>query len=224
MSSKDELYQAPLEQFVAERKRLAKDDKGLVKLKRPTVSAWAVNQLWWHARDAFDALLAAAEKLRKGDLKATPAHRDAMAKLRARAKWMIEDAGHNANEATLRKVTQTLSAVAASGWGEDDPGTIAEDRDPPGFGIPGLEAGAKLEREAPAKKGDDGAAAKKKRERELSEERHRIEAALRTAKGDVHTCEREVTRLERELERARGAVEGAEEIVRDLERKLAQLR
>lgn len=222
MSSKAELYQAPLEQFIAERKRLAKDDKSLAKAKRPTISAWAVNQLWWHARDAFDDLLATAEKLRKGDLKVSAAHREALAKLRARAKWMIEDAKHNANEATLRKVTQTLSAIAATGWGDDEPGTLSEDRDPPGFGIPGLEAGEKIER-ADLPKRDESAAKKKQREKELAEERHRLQAALRTAKGDVHTREREITRLERELDHARGQLEVAEEIVRDLERKLEQL-
>ena len=41
------------------------------KLGRPTISAWAVNQLWWHARDAFDALFETAARLRKGDLHAT---------------------------------------------------------------------------------------------------------------------------------------------------------
>ena len=37
-------------------------------LPRPSVSAWVTNQLYWHARDAFDEMLAAAKTLRKGDL------------------------------------------------------------------------------------------------------------------------------------------------------------
>ena len=211
-SGKAELYQAPLAEFIAERKRLAKDDKSLAKLPRPTVSAWAVNQLWWHARDAFDAFLASAEKLRKGDLRATAAHRDALAKLRARAGAMIKDAGHATTEATLRRVTQTLSAIAAGGWEPDEPGTISADRDPPGFGVPGLEAGEKVADTEPAKK-------KKDAER-LAAERHRLEAALRTAKGDVHAREREVTHLEHELDKARRAVDKARAIVDDLEQKL----
>src|SRR5215218_7653185 len=125
-----ELYQAPHGSFVAERKRLAGSLKAggdkagaakLAKLNRPTMSAWAVNQLWWHARDAFDDLLTTAEKLRKGKLDAAGAHREAIAKLRARAARMLSDAGHAANEATLRRVTQSLSAIAVSGWDPDPP-------------------------------------------------------------------------------------------------------
>ncbi|MET0413926.1 MAG: hypothetical protein ABW217_21630, partial [Polyangiaceae bacterium] len=87
------LYRAPLEQFVAERKRLAAELKAggdkegaarFAKLARPPVSAWAVNQLWWQARDAFDDLLASAERLRLGDVAASRAHRDATVTLRAR--------------------------------------------------------------------------------------------------------------------------------------------
>jgi hypothetical protein len=143
-----ELYQAPLATFVAERKRLAgnlkaEGDKAgaakLLKLPRPTTSAWVVNQLYWHARDAFDALLATAERLRQADLAATAAHRDALATLRTRAQTFLTDAGHAPTEATLRRVTTTLAAVAATGgFTPDEPGTLAEDRDPPGFDIAGL--------------------------------------------------------------------------------------
>ena len=75
-----ELYQVPLSQFVAERKRLAGELKAqgdasgakrLLERKRPTVSAWVVNQLYWHARDAFDEMLATAEQLRRGHLAAS---------------------------------------------------------------------------------------------------------------------------------------------------------
>ena len=57
------LYQAPVSSFIAERKRLAGElrdagDKAgatkLGKLAKPTLSAWVVNQLYWHARDAYD--------------------------------------------------------------------------------------------------------------------------------------------------------------------------
>src|SRR5205085_6434228 len=61
-------------------------------------------------------------------------HRDALAKLRSRAAAMLSDAGHPATESTLRRVTQTLSAIAASAtWEPDAPGTLSADRDPPGF-------------------------------------------------------------------------------------------
>src|SRR5450432_3017527 len=94
------LYQTPHESFVAERQRLsaelkASGDKAtaarLAKLARPTISAWAVNQLWWHARSAFDELFETAGELRAGKLAASSAHRQALAKLSARARKLLTD-------------------------------------------------------------------------------------------------------------------------------------
>jgi hypothetical protein len=142
------LFQVPLEQFVGERKRLAGELKAagdkdgaakLAKLARPPISAWAVDQLWWHARAKFEALFETAQQLRDGQLDAMPAHRDAIAALRARAAKILTDAEHGATEATLRRVTQTLSALAASGgWDPDPPGALSADRDPPGFEAVGI--------------------------------------------------------------------------------------
>lgn len=143
-----ELHQAPHTAFVTERKRLAGelktagDKEGaarLAKLPRPPVSAWVVNQLWWHARDAFEAMLAGAERLRAGDLGAAAAHREAIGKLRARAAAILADAGHAGSEVVLRRVTTTLAAIAAAGGFAPEPaGALGEDRDPPGFETMGI--------------------------------------------------------------------------------------
>jgi len=147
------LYQVPLDQFVAERKRLADalkaagDKAGaaaLAKRARPPISAWVVDQLWWQARPAFEALFATAQALRDGKLDAMAPHREAIARLRSQAAKILISAAHGATEATLRKVTQTLAALAATGsWDPDPPGALSLDRDPPGFeaaGIAALEA------------------------------------------------------------------------------------
>jgi hypothetical protein len=269
-----ELYQAPLAQFVAERKRLAADlkkagdagaAKDLLARKRPTMSAWVVNQLYWHARDAFDDMLETAARLRKGNLEASGAHREAIATLRKRATAILTDAGHKPTEATLRRVTTTLAALAATGgFDPDPPGALAEDRDPPGFEAIGIPTGAiesteedddegEDEDEKPASRAhnrdgherdghgkDELAAARAKaeaqREREREEkrkaeqqrkqraaERHRLEAALRTAKGDVTVRQREVKQLEKQLEAAQARVDKAQSLVDDLESKLADL-
>jgi hypothetical protein len=137
------LYQAPLAEFVKERKRLADDlraageTKPAAKLRtlpRPSVSAWATNQVYWHARDVFDEMLAAAKKLKHNDLTATAAHRDAITKLRQRAEAMLTDAGHSATSATLHKVTTNLAAISVHGFFPDEPGELTSDRDAPGFG------------------------------------------------------------------------------------------
>ena len=138
-----QLYQASPERFVAERKRLAVELKAagdkaaaaaLTRRVRPPISAWAVNQLWWQARDAFEALFATAARQRSGDLGAASAHRSQLAQLRGRAAELLQAAGHPTTESTLRRVVTTLGALAAAGTFEPDtPGALSGDRDPPGF-------------------------------------------------------------------------------------------
>jgi len=137
------LYRAPHGAFVSERRRLAGELKAagdksgaaqLAKLQRPSISAWAVNQLWYHAREPFDELFDTAAQLRAGTLSASPAHRRAIVRLGARAQQLLSDGGHSANDATLRRVTTTESGLAAAGsFDPDPPGALSKDRDPPGF-------------------------------------------------------------------------------------------
>lgn len=138
-----QLYKAPHEAFVAERKRLSAElraagDKPaaarVAKLARPPLSAWAVNQLWWRAGGSFRRLFAAAARLRAGDQGGAAERREALAALEARAAAVLIDGGHAVSKATLRRVTTTLSALAASGSFEPDPaGALVADRAPPGF-------------------------------------------------------------------------------------------
>ena len=248
------LFQAPLEQFVAERKRLAGElktagDKAgaarLAKLARPPISAWAVDQLWWHARAGFEALFETAQRLRDGKLDATAAHRDAIAKLRARAAQILSDAEHGATEATLRRITQTLSALAASGgWAPDPPGALSADRDPPGFEAVGISlapAPAPVEpTHAPAKHEDELAAARDrrdakaaaheaaeaKRRQELEEAAERAEEAarLRRAEADRAKAAAERHRYEAALRTAKGDVAQREREVARLEKDLTAAR
>jgi hypothetical protein len=249
-----ELFQAPHAEFVVTRKRLAgvlKDagDKAgaarLGKLNRPPISAWAVNQLWWQARDAFDRLLETAARLRDGDLAGTAAHREALTALRVRAGAVLAAAGHAATEATLRRITTTLSAIAATGdFAPDAPGALTDDRDPPGFeaaGIPGLAASVApaapsaaaqpapiadhtaAEAAAAKQRAADEAAAKRRADEAAAKkaaERHRAEAALRTARGDVERRERELERLQKAVGDAEAALDKARAIVTDLEAQL----
>lgn len=258
-----ELFQAPHASFVTERKRLAADLKAagdktgaakLGKLNRPPISAWAVNQLWWQARDAFDKLLVTAERLRDGDLGGTAAHREALAALRQRASAILTEAGNAASEGTLRRITTTLSAIAATGnFDPDPPGALTDDRDPPGFeaaGIPGL--AASVSKPEPASNQDDGDSASKRQASEAQRqadaetarahaeatvarrkaeeaaarrtaERHRHEAALRTAVGEVERRERELERLGKAFTEAQAALAKSKTIAADLEAKLAEL-
>jgi len=199
------LYQAPFESFVTERKRLAGELKAegdkagatqFAKLARPSISAWAVNQLWWHARDAFDELFETAAELRKGNLGANSAHRKALAKLAARAQQLLSAASHSANDATLRRVTMTLSGLAAAGSFEPDtPGALTKDRNPPGFEAFGIASShvpstdaeepsvTELRRPAADERPHEAEAAERKRRAES-------EAAQRKRQAEAEAAER----------------------------------
>ncbi|HUS28521.1 MAG TPA: hypothetical protein VMZ53_08430 [Kofleriaceae bacterium] len=233
-----ELYQAPLEQFIAERKRLvgelkaAGDKTGARVLgtrAKPPVSAWVTNQLWWHARDAFDDLMKSADKLRKGQLAASGEHRDAIAKLRKRATAMLEQAGHGATESTLRRVATTLSAIAASGtWDPDEPGTLSTDRDPPGFEAVGIPSGPidapppkpEPKHEKPHKPAKHDKHAEKSSKDELEELRERKRAEEQAEKK---RAEDEKKRINAEKHRLESALRTAKAELHDRERDAKQL-
>jgi hypothetical protein len=237
------LHRAPHADFVAERKRLAAElaatDKAsaalLTKRTRPSISAWAVNQLYFQERDDFDALLSTAARVRRGNLDATAEHRKVTNKLVAAAGRILESAGHAASEATLRRVSATLSALAAAGGFEPDlPGTLTADRDPPGFEAVGIEslpdrpkpdgeakskASASEVREARA-----AAAVEKRRAAEAAErarvERRRLEGLLRTAKAEVEKLTRERDERKQELDAAEAKLDRATEAVKEFETRL----
>jgi len=54
----------------------------------------------------------------------------------------------------------------------------------------------------------------------LTAERHRREAALRTARGELAARERELAALDKKLDAAKQAASHAREIVNELEREL----
>jgi hypothetical protein len=241
-----QLYQSTPKDFTVERKRLATElrargdeaaAKDLAARRRPTTSAWAVNQLYWHARDAFDEMLAAAKKVRKGDLDATGDLRDANAALRKRAAELLKGAGLAVNEALIRRVSTTLSAIAASGgFDPDEPGTLVADRDPQGF--EGLTAPATVTRTVrettrPAARGGDELGAKraereqKQREQAAREARRaesrRVRTSLHDAKVEVTRRERALAALRKDVAAAERAVVEARDEVDDLERRLRDL-
>ena len=252
------LYRANFADFVAERKRLSAELKAagdkdgaarLGKLARPPVSAWAVNQLWWAERDAFEALIRAAAQVKVGDREASKLHRDALSKLREHAARLLQEAGNAATESTLRRVTTTLSAIAAIGGFAPDPaGALSSDRDPPGFEALGFgdetsASAATSTTEAPQTKAaapDDAAA---RREREAAEraaevekrriegearaarlaERERLSASLREARQLQTTQQSELSRMRSELDAAEQRLKQTQALLAELEQKLASL-
>ena len=148
----DELFKLPLAEFTDARNTLAKqlklngraNDANLVKsLTKPSVSAWTVNQLYWHHREEFDILLAAGQRFRKAqtsgkiaDMRGSlEARREALSELSDLATSLLQDAGHSATPDTIHRITTTLEAISAYASLSDGPtlGRLSQDVDPPGF-------------------------------------------------------------------------------------------
>jgi DNA repair exonuclease SbcCD ATPase subunit len=231
------LYRAPLGDFVAERKRLAAEAKAaghaeqssqIGKLGRPSVSAWATNQLWWQQREAFAALIEAAARVKRGDREAGKQHRELLAQLRDQAAEILKVAGNAASETTLRRVTTTLSALAASGGFAPDPeGALSADRDPPGFeALEGAFAAAPSVREQPADPAARKAEAAERLRAEQAERQRRLEqreklsAALREAKELRATQQRELSRLRGEVDSAERSLKKTQDLITEIEQQL----
>jgi hypothetical protein len=151
----DALYRLPLAEFTAARNTFAGqlkqggrgDEADFVKaLVKPSISAWAVNQLYWKHRDAFDRLIAPAERFRQAqtsrlarkvaDMRgALDARREALSHLSDLATVLLRNAGHNPTPETIHRITTTLEAISAYASLPDAsrPGRLTHDVDPPGF-------------------------------------------------------------------------------------------
>lgn len=138
-----QLYGAQHQEFVGERKRLAAELKRagdkpgaarIAGLTRPPLSAWVVNQLFRQAPTEFQELFESTRRVRSGALAAAADARECTLRLKGRAASLLGAAGHAATEATLRRVTTNLAALAAAGSFDPDlPGALSADREPPGF-------------------------------------------------------------------------------------------
>jgi hypothetical protein len=149
----DRLYQLPLAEFVTARNALAAslkskgDKEGAARIKglaRPSVPAWAANQAYWQCRPEFEALVLATERLHRaqagGEMgaplrEAMKSRREAQAALMARVEGMLESAGHGSTPSTVRRVFNTLEALAAPAFQKGDvrPGRLVQDLEAPGF-------------------------------------------------------------------------------------------
>lgn len=151
----DALFRLPLSEFTPARNALAgqlkksgntADAHRVKALPKPSVSAWAVNQLYWRHRKPFDHLIDTGEKFRHaqaaqlagkhGDVRGTlEARRKALASLAQLAAGILRESDHPASPDMMRRVTSTLEALATYGRaaGAPTPGQLTDDIEPPGF-------------------------------------------------------------------------------------------
>lgn len=215
----DDLYALPLDEFTAARNELVRSLKqqgradeaaAVKKLKKPPVSAWAVNRLARDDPTGIERLLGLVDRLKEArsaaeihDLGAE--RRELVAKLTRRAGELAEAAGHAASATTLQRVTQTLQAGA-----EDEErellqkGALRDDLAPAGFDALGGFGSFDAFTEAPAEPDRDD----------------ELEALKRAAAE----AEEEAARLSEEAERAEAAALAASEAASEARRRAREAR
>jgi hypothetical protein len=239
----DELFDLAPEEFVAARDELARRLKregdaeaaATVKaLRRPSLSAWAVNRLARGDGPGLGPLLEAGERLRAAhqaavggegaeELRAAArAEREAVSGLVEAAMELLREAGHPATEATRSRVAATLHAAAASPEAADlvRHGRLTADLDPSGFGsAPDAAvraAGARADGDGTAKGTKAGPAARRARRAAAVAARDDARKRARLAADQAVLATRQAERLgrladqaEREAGRARATAAAA---------------
>lgn len=220
----DALYALPLDEFTAARNALAKKlgSERIRKLAKPSVPAWAVNQLARRERKRLGELLKSGEALQKQVLggKAGPAalreaqqhERQLVRDLVQRAEGLLKDAGRPATEATLERISETLAAGAQTAEGREAlrSGRLTEALEPAGFeALTGLTPRQVSPR-------DELAAARRAKE-DRRKERRRLEQEVRKLETRAAAAEREADEASKTAANARAAADKAARRLAELE-------
>jgi hypothetical protein len=236
----DALFKLPLSEFTAARNALAtrlkkagdRAEADRVKsLPKPSVPAWAVNQLYWKHRGLFDRLIATGERFRQvhaSQIAGSPVdvreplaeRREVLSTLAGLADALLREAGHNPTTEVMRRISSTLEALSTESSVSDasHAGRLSEDINPPGFeSLAGIFQNVVLEKPAsrptqPSPEVPQAKAALEAAERTLRDVRSRsneVAAAIKEAAARVDQTEKLRREIEQQLEKATAAVEQA---------------
>ena len=250
----DELFQLPLDQFTAARNALAKaagkNGAEIKQLSKPPLAAWAVNQLYWSQPDAYEALVKAAEQMRRthkavieggrGDLReAGREHEHALDVALKATVAVMRDAAQPINDTTRHAILNTLRALPS----DEAAGRLTRALTPGGFemlsGFKPAKGPVKSTRESKTTSagprdggGTRGKASPDNRAEQSAArqkaEREGAERAVRAAEHEAKRAEfesartaRDAARAERRLEEAREALQQAREELEIAEKEAA---
>ena len=239
-----ELYALPLEEFTRARDELARRarDAGdreasaaIKALAKPTVTAWAVNQLSRRDEVGMRALLRAADRLRSageavlgGDAsaaqdlqEATRDEREAVARLTATARAVLAERDDAPSQQLIDRIAGTLHAVATDDAGRElvRTGRLTRDLDPSGFALP---LGSAPVRRAKSARPRADARDKQARERvrALREQAEALEREAEEARDRATAAGKDLRQAERDAERATARAQRAREQLEAAEAKL----
>jgi hypothetical protein len=242
------LYGLPLEEFVRQRNEAAREARrsgrreeaeALARLSKPTIVAWAVNQLARDKRKEVDLLLDSGKRLLDAQRSSLEGHgrkeldrarqslEKAAARLVSAAKVLLEE---RVSDATLERIGETLRSAAISAEGRERlaTGTLTEAMSGTNWDVleslaAGLPPVRKAAERSPAGKKSsprksEGSGSTSASSGELSSARE----AVREAQGRQREAARSVREAEQERTRARRALDDAEESLEKARRALSR--
>lgn len=224
----DTLYAVSLSEFTPKRDALAKDllarnpeGSRIVKgLKKPTVAAWALNQVALKNPKQVEWLLEVYQKLRSprdsSELrKASESRNKIVADLVDAAVKALEAGGHAGSESVKQKIERTLQAVATDDEAADTlkRGRLSRELEPTGFSVEGIEIAA----------GTEMAEAERKMIT-LVDEVRMLAVELERIEQNAKEIEDRMGRLQEEAERSGRQIEETRQKMNDKERELEEVR
>jgi hypothetical protein len=237
----DDLYALPLEEFVGARTSLAKtkreegrrdEARELAALRKPSVAAWAVNQLVRSQPGAIRKLLRAGDELQriqsellagKADRERLPralaGERQAVDELLERARGLLTGAGQELSPTTLDRVAATLhaAAVQADARSALQAGRLERELEHAGLGGAAMLSGS---RQAPRGKKRDNKTDADGRAKDKQAEQART-ARLKAAGQAEASARRAAERAERDLKQAQARQTEAARSLQEAEDALA---
>src|SRR4051794_40366894 len=227
----DRLFELPPEEFTAARNALARrlKDEGnasaaadVKQLSKPSIAAWAINQLAREQQGAVKLLLESAARLKKaqenalkgggtGDAlrRAQADERKALRELTQQAQGILERSGRSAGTTVLDKISSTLRAAAVDDAGRTalKIGRLTGEVKPSGFDVfAGLELPAKAgRRSAPAT--DDELADRRRKKDERESKRRELEKRARELTARANEDAKKAQRAATEAGKAQSAAE-----------------
>ncbi len=238
----DDLYGLPLERFVPERGALSRAlrDGGdreeaarIAKLRKPSVAAWAVNQLVRTQRKAVGELFEAGEAAQQaqaeliagrgdaGTLRTAAAReRAAVESLLEAARGLLSSGGHELSPTMLERVADTLHAAALGEHARQQVSNGCLERE---LRHVGMAAGSAVPDKAPKRARQKDAlraarAAEADARRASDRAARQLEIAAERRDRAADALEEAEAELEEARERARAAAEEHERLAAELER------
>ena len=230
----DDLYSLPLDDFTEARDALASELRSagrkeeaaeVKKLRKPSLAAWAVNQLAREKSEAMEELFELRDRIENStsatDMRAASEdRRKLIAELVDRAGSILTVAGRATGANTMQAITQTLHA----GDTEDERdallhGRLSRELSPSGFGSfsTAFESAAGDEADGAS---DPRMEEKRRRAEELAEEAEDAEAEAERLAEELGTAERALQRAQARSDMARRS---AEEAGKNAERAKAEV-